>query len=130
MALNSAARNELIELIDREMARLRAEVQEGVQAGRNTTFAAMTGEAADDGDHSVADLLTDVEIAEVKRDMQAIEALEAARGRLLSGLGGTCIDCDEDIALPRLRANPAAQRCRDCQEQYEATHARDATAKR
>lgn len=122
MALNSAARNELIALIDLEMARLRAEVEQGVQTGRDSTFAAMTGEAADDGDHSVADLLTDVEIAEVKRDMQAIEALEAARGRLLSGLGGTCVDCEEDIAPARLRANPAAQRCRDCQEQYEATH--------
>lgn len=130
MALDTATRKELIELIDLEMARLRDEVQEGVQTGLDSTFATMTGEAADDGDHSVADLLTDVEIAEVKRDMQAIEALEAARGRLLSGFGGMCIDCEEDIAPARLRANPAAQRCRDCQEQYEATHAGGAATKR
>jgi RNA polymerase-binding transcription factor DksA len=123
MPLDSTQRNELIDLIDLEMARLRAEVQESRQAGLDNTYGSMTGEAHDDGDQSVADLLTDVEIAELKRDMNAIEALEAARGRLVSGVGGICVDCEEDIAIERLRANPAALRCRACQEQYEATHA-------
>ncbi len=123
MPLDSTQRNELLELIDREMARLRAEVQEGRQTGLDNTYQSMTGESHDDGDQSVADLLTDVEIAELKRDMNAIEALETARGRLVSGVGGICIDCEEDIVIERLRANPAALRCRNCQEQYEATHA-------
>ena len=122
MPLESTQRKELLELIDCEMARLREEVQESRQTGLDNTYQSMTGESHDDGDQSVADLLTDVEIAELKRDMNAIEALETARGRFMSGVGGVCVDCEEDIAIERLRANPAALRCRNCQEQYEATH--------
>jgi len=131
MALDATQREELIALIDREMARLRAEVQEGIErSGRTAPYSALTGEAYDSGDQAVADLLTDVEIAEVKRDMSAIEALEAARGRALSGVADTCIDCGGEIPFARLRANPAARRCRSCQEQYESTHALSAAAQR
>lgn len=128
MALDATQRKELIALIDHEMARLRAEVQESAQAGRTTPYATLTGEVYDGGDQSVADLLTDVEIAELRRDMSAIEALEAARGRILGDGGDTCIDCGDTIPLARLRVNPASRRCRSCQQQYESTHAQAAAA--
>lgn len=128
MALDPALRKELTTRIDREIARLRSEINESVHAGRTSSYATMTGEVYDGGDQAVADLLADVEIAEVKRDMQAIEALETARARILCGLGGTCIDCGADIPPARLRANPAALRCHNCQTQYENTYAHSAAA--
>jgi RNA polymerase-binding transcription factor DksA len=36
---------------------------------------------------------------------------------------GSCVDCGAEIELARLRAEPAAERCVDCQEAYERTHA-------
>jgi len=34
---------------------------------------------------------------------------------------GICIDCDSPIAPARLRVNPAALRCIDCQRRFERT---------
>jgi len=42
-------------------------------------------------------------------------SLQAARQRIKSGTYGTCADCGEPIGRDRLRANPVALRCADCQ---------------
>ena len=45
----------------------------------------------------------------------------AALERVAAGEYGVCVDCGEDIAQPRLAANPAADRCAECQERSEHT---------
>ncbi|MFO7189087.1 MAG: TraR/DksA C4-type zinc finger protein [Pseudomonadota bacterium] len=130
MALSNTERKALLARIDEEIARLREEVRQGVETSRKTTYALVAGEVHDDADDAVADLLTDVEIAEVKRDLNAIEQLEAARQRLMGSKAGECIDCGVTIDLARLQANPAALRCRECQDQYEHTYAQSAAAQR
>jgi RNA polymerase-binding transcription factor DksA len=49
--------------------------------------------------------------------------LEAAHKRIADGSYGTCIRCGRDIAYERLRVNPGAERCIQCQTQFEKTHA-------
>jgi RNA polymerase-binding transcription factor DksA len=45
--------------------------------------------------------------------------IEAALARLASGEYGVCLDCGDDIPYARLRVQPAAARCADCQGEHE-----------
>lgn len=84
--------------------------------------AADAGEpAGDPGDESVADLIATLDHADLSRDVGELRAIEAARGRLKEGSYGECMQCGRDIDYARLRANPAAVRCIDCQRLHEKT---------
>jgi RNA polymerase-binding transcription factor DksA len=62
----------------------------------------------------------------VERDVGELRQLEAARSRIEEGSYAECIQCGRDIQFERLRANPSALRCIDCQTLYERTHAQPA----
>lgn len=70
-------------------------------------------------DKSVADLLTDVDLSEVDRDVQELRDIEAALVRVAEGTYGICVECQEHISYERLEKVPGAARCRKCQERYE-----------
>ena len=48
------------------------------------------------------------------RKQLEIRRVRAALGRIRSGDYGYCLECDEDIPLPRLKFNPAAPLCVRC----------------
>jgi DnaK suppressor protein len=48
-----------------------------------------------------------------------LKALEAALARLESGQFGSCLSCDEAIALARLWQNPAVTLCLSCAAEAE-----------
>jgi RNA polymerase-binding transcription factor DksA len=116
-------RAELEAIIRREHKRLMSELREEVERSRGETFGAVAGGVADSGDESVADLLSDLDGAEITRDVNEIRELEAALARLVAGTYGRCVDCQTGIPVARLRAQPAALRCIAHQEMYEKTHA-------
>lgn len=80
------------------------------------------GETHDLGDEATADVVVDINLADVHRDIGEMREVEAAIARIVDGSYGTCVDCSDDIGLPRLRANPAAARCEHCQHRYEQLH--------
>jgi len=123
VALTREERAELDQLIRREHKRLMAELREEVEQSRQETFGAVEGGVGDSADEAVADLLSDLDTAEITRDLGDIRALEAAMARLADGTYGRCTECGLDIGVARLRAQPAALRCVVCQEIYEKTHA-------
>lgn len=45
-----------------------------------------------------------------------LKDINDALGRMDGGTYGTCSDCDEEIEIERLRANPAARRCVTCKK--------------
>ena len=104
-------RNELLEEIRRDVERVRAE-----------PYASVAGAAPDIGDEAVADLLADVNEAEVTRDLGELRMLEAALKRVSDGSYGQCVDCGEEIPFVRLRAQPGAGRCVACQGRHEKTY--------
>lgn len=53
------------------------------------------------------------------QDKRELDEVAAALRRLGSGAYGTCESCRAPIALPRLRAVPAARFCLACQEAEE-----------
>ncbi|MGC4404275.1 TraR/DksA family transcriptional regulator [Methyloversatilis sp. MC4-4] len=58
------------------------------------------------------------------RDVRALRDIELARERIDAGLAGVCVDCELPIPFERLRLQPAAVRCVECQEALERRSAR------
>ena len=129
MPLSQQELTELAAIIRREHKRLMSELREEVEQSRQETFGAVEGGVGDSADESVADLLSDLDAAEISRDVTELRELEAARARLAAGTYGCCVDCQADIPVARLRAQPAALRCVAHQEIYEKTHGRPSEPK-
>lgn len=122
MALTSKQRAELERAIRARKDSLLAEIRDEVGRARDETFGALAGPVTDTGDAASADLLSDLGTAEVTRDLGEIRALEYALARLAQGAYGICVDCRREIDIERLRAQPAAFRCFDCQAVHEKTY--------
>ena len=85
-------------------------------------YAEIAGRVSDLEDQSLADLLVDVNLAEVTRDVQEIRAIEYALRRMALGSFGICVSCGERIEHERLEAYTIANRCAACQRAHEDSH--------
>jgi len=108
---------------------LRDETREALIRSDNEGYADIAGRVADLEDQSLADLLVDVNLAEVTRDVQEIRAIERALRRIALGTYGICVSCGQPIERERLEAYPTANRCAACQRAYEHGHATTPTPK-
>ncbi len=117
---------ELQRTIAARHAALLSEVHSDVARARDESYGEVAGPVTDAADQAVAYLLSDVDQAEVTRDLLEVRELEAARTRLADGSFGYCTDCGTEIAFERLRVNPGAMRCVDCQRVHEKTYAHPA----
>lgn len=110
-----------------ELTRLQGSLRAGVTENRtaeNTSLADMSVHAAET-------LHTEIQVALMDRRTQQVVQIQDALARLADGRYGFCEECDAFIGLPRLRALPFAQRCRDCQVHAERRAGREsATAAR
>lgn len=102
---------------------LRDETCEALSRSDNETYADIAARVSDLEDQSLADVLVDVNLAEVARDVQEIRAIERALKRIALGTYGVCVSCGQPIELERLEAHPTANRCAACQRAYEHDHA-------
>jgi len=116
-------KQEFRKLVRTRREQLLSELREDVERSRDESFAGLAGPVTDLGDEALADLLADLDNAEVSRDLREIRALDAALARLDDGSYGVCIDCGGEIGPERLRAYPTAERCIRCQEVHEKTFA-------
>ena len=123
MALTQEQAKELRGAIEQRRSALLAELRKDVSRSREQQYGELAGPAPDPGDASVADLIADLDHAEVERDVGELRQLDAARSRIEEGSYGECSQCGRDIQFERLRANPSALRCIDCQTLYEKTYA-------
>ena len=123
MPLNRRETIELASAIEERREALAVEIRREVARARNEPFAEVAGEVHDTGDEALADLVADVDNAEVTRDLAEVRELGAARARIADGSYGVCADCGVDIPVERLRAQLAALRCIACQERHEKTFA-------
>lgn len=72
-------------------------------------------------DASVTDLIVDLDLAEIDRDLEELRDVEAALGRMQQRTYGVCIACNGAIPYERLTAYPTAKRCVRCQRVHEKT---------
>lgn len=108
---------------------LRDETRRALSRSANETYADIAGRVGDLEDQSLADLLVDVNMAEVTRDVQEIRSIERALKRIALGTYGVCVSCGQPIERERLEAYPTANRCAACQRAYEHDHATPPTPK-
>jgi DnaK suppressor protein len=123
MELTIKRTQEFRKLIQSRREQLVSELLEDVARSRDESYASVAGQVTDLGDEALADLLSDLDNAEVARDMREIRALDAALARVADGSYGECADCGGDIGVERLRAYPTAERCIRCQQVHEKTFA-------
>ena len=82
-----------------------------------------TTEVGDRKDEAAAEQLSDLSETTLDRTRREVTQCEAALLRLDEERYGDCVDCGEAIAWPRLLAQPAAERCTDCQSRSGRSHA-------
>lgn len=61
----------------------------------------------------------ELDMAQSDRDTLELSQVGQALERIAEGSYGRCSDCDEDIPFDRLKAEPWAERCIDCESQRE-----------
>ena len=99
---------------------LRGEIRAALLRGDTETFGELAGQVHDVDEESLADLLTDVNLAVISREVQEVRDSDAALRRITAGTYGECVDCGEQIDPARLEAYPTAKRCLACQRAYES----------
>jgi DnaK suppressor protein len=85
MPLNRRQIVQLARLIEERREALLAEIRSGLARAREEQFGAVAGATPDSGDEALADLVVDVDQAEVTRDLGELRELEAARKSLAAG---------------------------------------------
>ncbi len=120
--LSSTQISELKKTLQQRLTELLEEVRHELLKYDDEQYIKLAGRVHDRQDESVADLLVDLNLAEVDRDIEEIRDIEAALLRIGTNSYGVCIDCDTDINLQRLQAAPSAKRCHECQTRYEQSH--------
>ena len=124
MPLDPSELAELARAIAARRAVLVDDLRREVARARDEPYSTLAGAVTDLADQAVADLIADLDNAEVARDVAELRELDAADERIAAGRYGECATCGEDIPVARLRANPGAARCIGCQEQHEKTFRR------
>lgn len=122
MALNRRDLIGLARAVEERREALAGEIHREVARARDESYAEVAGAVRDTGDEALADLVADIDNAEVTRDLAELRALQSARERIAEGIYGVCADCGADISLARLYAQLGALRCVSCQERREKTH--------
>jgi DnaK suppressor protein len=106
---------------------LRAEIQDTLDRSSDETHVRIAEQARDAEDDSFSNLIVDLNLAEIERDVDELRRIDSALNRVTAGTYGMCVNCGEPIPKQRLLAEPTALRCVRCQELYEKTHTSVAT---
>jgi DnaK suppressor protein len=102
---------------------LRNEIHDSLLRSQHEGHAQIAGQVHSREDEALADLLVDINLAEVTRDVGELRDIDAALKRISLGTYGVCIDCGTRIASDRLQAYPVAKRCTGCQRRREKLRA-------
>ena len=119
-ALHESARQETLK---RQLIQRREEI---VREAKSEIAKYITGEAnqlvetaLDDGDWSVIDVSTDINLRRLETHRQRLLGIDAALMKLREGTYGVCEECGGEISAERLKVMPFAIFCVDCQEKKE-----------
>ena len=120
--LDQQQMEELRRNMDARSRQLREEIRQTLLKSDSEQYQQIADAVHDLEDDSFADLMVDVNLAEIDRDLDELRAIDAARMHMSDGTYGICEHCGLKIEFERLRATPFATRCFDCQSVHERTH--------
>ncbi len=121
-SLSSQQIDELRSTMRARAVQLREEIRQTLARSDEEQYAMIADEVRDLEDDAFADLMVDVNLAEIDRDLQELRLIDGAMLRMMEGSYGECDACGQPIEIERLRAAPFASRCFDCQSAFERTH--------
>jgi DnaK suppressor protein len=101
------------------VASLRADIARELRKYDDERLSALADNVADSAELSIADVIGDLYLAEIDRDVHELNDVERALERIAAATYGTCIDCGKTIDPMRLEFNPHSARCLHCQENAE-----------
>ncbi|HXZ96210.1 MAG TPA: TraR/DksA family transcriptional regulator [Burkholderiales bacterium] len=117
----------LASILDAFDKRTREDIRVVLLQSGDQRYIDLAGMVHDTADESVADVLAELDNQLIERHLHELSEIEAARKRLTEHKINSCIECGGEIGFERLVAYPVAVRCFVCQEQFEKTHAHEAT---
>ena len=95
---------------------LREEIRQALIKSDSEHYLQIADSVRELEDESFADLIVDVGLAEIDRDLDELRAIDAALLRVADGSYGVCEACDRPIDVKRLNLTPQAlrwsQQCR------------------
>ena len=115
--------HELRAMLEGREQELRRMIAEEHERATVELISDLEGVVGDEADQAFAKTRAGVETELLDRHLRELDALETARERISAGTFGVCPDCGVPIAPARLRANPAALRCTECQSRHEKVFA-------
>ncbi|OGI39441.1 MAG: hypothetical protein A2V91_06500 [Candidatus Muproteobacteria bacterium RBG_16_64_10] len=117
------------QLLAKRREELRWLVHDALIESKRNDYIELAGAVHDAGEEAVANLLSEMDISQLRREVEEIGDVEAAIERIKDGTFGKCTDCGDAIDRERLAAYPTAKRCLACQTRYETQKrgGRDAT---
>jgi DnaK suppressor protein len=101
------------------VASLRADIARELRKYDDERLGLVADNVADRAELSIANVIGDLYLAEIDRDVRELRHVESALLRISAGTYGSCIDCGQAIDPMRLEFNPHAARCLRCQENVE-----------
>jgi DnaK suppressor protein len=126
MVMTRNLQNEQLESLQAAMrarqTQLREEIRQALIKSDSEHYLQIADSVRELEDESFADLIVDVGLAEIDRDLDELRAIDAALLRVADGSYGVCEACDKPIDVRRLNLTPQALRCIDCQTIFERTH--------
>ena len=121
--LNKSQIRDLKKILDDRFFDLREEIRLELIDTDDQTYIELAGRVHDTAEASVADLLVDLQLADIDRHVREIRDIDAALLRIAAGKYGVCSDCERSVAIDRLQAYPTAKRCHRCQVKHEHCYA-------
>jgi len=119
MSISRSQSEVLIQLIDARAADLRDKIRSTLPKPADETTLERTGLTQDQVDLATTTVEDEINHTMHERYLQELRQVEAARERAASGLLDCCSECGDEIGYDRLRAQPFAVRCVDCQSRHE-----------
>ena len=116
---DEALTEELRAALEKRETELRQMIAQEHERATVELMSDLEGVVGDEVDRAFAKTRAGVETELVDRHLRELSGIEAARERINAGTFGMCPDCGGAIAAARLRANPAALRCTECQARHE-----------
>jgi RNA polymerase-binding protein DksA len=101
---------------------LRAEIEQRLLESEASSYEDVAHRVRDAGEASVSDLLKGLEFDRIQNESREIEAVEHALTKFDNNQYGICEDCGIRIPIERLRAEPTAIRCVNCQQKHETEY--------
>lgn len=117
------------QLLAKRREELRWLVHDALIESKRNDYIELAGAVHDAGEEAVANLLSEMDLSQLGREVEELGDVEAALERIRDGTFGKCTDCGDAIDRERLAAYPTAKRCIACQTRRETAKrgGRDAT---